>query len=336
MRPHLSEVFQGMNLYHVLYSYSRCYDVIKNWYESLLSVTTVLIKHEHNFNICIPFRTYPMYSLLATQQWNDFEKAAPYRIACLLLLLKSGADPNFDEVQFEVKYEEKCCRTAFGRPAYSSALHCMFHAVNEYSERLKDMFYVKKYLTKCTELLLKYNGNPNSFGRKREDSAETEELGNSLHCFCRTAVKTGIERQVLMLLLAYGADPLAKCDDLFPIELFFKLLIKEEFLAEETIKDEIENISLLFDSMPLHALRESRDTLVNTIRNNYSTIDADEKSRASLVQAAYDKHLSLTRSLKQTCIIEILTCCRRRVTNVLQLPLPKQLISDITGMSGSV
>jgi hypothetical protein len=48
------------------------------------------------------------------------------KIACLVVLLNSGASPNFDEIEFEMAHEREGIQTAFGRLAYSTALHCLF------------------------------------------------------------------------------------------------------------------------------------------------------------------------------------------------------------------
>ncbi|KAL4233476.1 hypothetical protein ACF0H5_008157 [Mactra antiquata] len=132
----LTSLFGGMNLYHVLYSY--CFSFKKTWYESFLAVTSVLLKHKQNPVCAIPFRTYPLYSLISHTPASDFGRTFPYIAACMVVLLNAGVDPNFNEVHFESEHEGKNVQTAFGRGAFPSALHCLYGNVKTLMRRFDD------------------------------------------------------------------------------------------------------------------------------------------------------------------------------------------------------
>lgn len=179
LRPDLSSLFGGMNLYHVLYSYSLSFD--KKWVESLPAVTAVLIRHGHSVMASIPFRTYPLYSLLCLYvKCFDMPDKLPYITACLVLLLNTGADPNFDEIEFEESTDNMNIQTAFGRLAFSTALHCLFgnivYCLSVYMDSIsKDL---GEMLQQCTELLLRHGSNLNQIGRVTDSGSR----GHSFPC----------------------------------------------------------------------------------------------------------------------------------------------------------
>ena len=79
-------LFGGMNLYHVLFAYSKTFE--ESWFESFVTVTSVLLRHNVDVNACRPSRTYPLYSLLRCTRISHMEKSAPFMLAALLLLLQ--------------------------------------------------------------------------------------------------------------------------------------------------------------------------------------------------------------------------------------------------------
>ncbi|XP_005089333.1 uncharacterized protein LOC101858981 [Aplysia californica] len=120
----VKKAFQGMNLFHVLYSYRSCRT--PNQYEAMVEITSVLLRHNQNVNACRPSRTFPLYSLLSHYPGGcSVDECAPYLIAALLVLVSAGADPNVDEILIEEKLRDPEQSTAFGRRPYSSAVHCL-------------------------------------------------------------------------------------------------------------------------------------------------------------------------------------------------------------------
>jgi hypothetical protein len=69
--------------------------------------------------------THDTDSFLQTKNLN-LDTDVTRIIACLVVLLNAGASPNFDEIEFEMAHEREGIQTAFGRLAYSTALHCLF------------------------------------------------------------------------------------------------------------------------------------------------------------------------------------------------------------------
>ncbi|KAK7107323.1 hypothetical protein V1264_015268 [Littorina saxatilis] len=210
-------LFGGMNLFHVLFAYSKSFE--ESWFESFVTVTSVLLRHHHDVNECRPSRTYPLYSLLRCTRIAKMKNSAPFVIAALLLLLQGGADPNFDERFVEEAVRDKEHNTAFGRQPYPSALHCLIDAAVNYMEEVTDAEHVIKYVYKCSELLLRHGADASYVGKYRDASGEERERrGNVLHVLCDAAPHLGrMDNTLLLLLLRHGADPDACVDGRFPL-----------------------------------------------------------------------------------------------------------------------
>nr|KAG5711117.1 hypothetical protein BaRGS_004761 [Batillaria attramentaria] len=211
-------LFGGMNLFHVLFAYSKSFE--ESWFESVVSVTSVLLRHGHDVNACRPSRTFPLYSLLRCTRISSMEKSAPYIMASLLLLLQASANPNFDEVFVEEAVRDKEHNTAFGRHAYPSALHCVMDAAVHYAEEVSDRESVPKYVYKCCELLLRHGADASYVG-KYSDTRDVTRRGNALHALADAASHIGrIDRTILLLLMRHGADPDECADGRYPLTAF--------------------------------------------------------------------------------------------------------------------
>ncbi|XP_062577317.1 uncharacterized protein LOC134239170 [Saccostrea cucullata] len=320
LRTDLSTLFEGMNLFHVLYSYTLSFD--KKWYERLLAVTTILIKHGHNVGASIPFRTYPLYSLLSHSACHDFDNSSNYIIACSLLLLNAGADPNFDELQFEKDFEDMRIRSAFGRCGFSSGLHCLFQTVEQYALQMQGYRYLKVYMSKCAAVLLKHRGNPNYVG---EIDNSRNQSGNSLHALSRTIVLTGVDDKLIKLLLQNGADPNLKIDDHFPLtvltEKLFELDSEDQCLLRAS---DVENIKVMINAMSPGTIQESLK-IMDQIEKDKEPFSHKQDKRMEVynkIKSYCMESVANVRSLKRMCMQRIFTMCDRKVPKVLKLPLP--------------
>lgn len=320
LRTDLSTLFEGMNLFHVLYSYTLSFD--KKWYERLLAVTTILIKHGHNIKASIPFRTYPLYSLLSHSACHDFDNSSNYIIACCLLLLNAGADPNFDELQFEKDFEDMRIRSAFGRSAFSSGLHCLFQTVELYAIQMQGYRYLKVYMSKCAAILLKHRGNPNHIG---EIDGSKNQSGNSLHALCRTIALTGVDNKLIKLLLQNGADPSLKIDNQYPITVMTgKLLELESDDQCQLRSSDMEHIRMLVNAMSPTAIQESLKIMDQT-EKEIETLPSKQDKRTEAynkVKKYCTELITNVWDLKKICVQRMFNICDRNVPNVLKLPLP--------------
>ena len=327
LRTDLSTLFEGMNLFHVLYSYTLSFD--KKWYERLLAVTTILIKHGHNVGASIPFRTYPLYSLLSHSACHDFDNSSNYIIACSLLLHNAGADPNFDEVQFEKDFEDMRIRSAFGRCAFSSGLHCLFQTVEQYANQMQGNRYLKIYMSKCAAVLLKHGCNPNHVG---EIDSSSQQLGNSLHALCRTAVFTGVDDKLIKLLLQNGADPSVKAGDEFPVTVLTKTLLELENENQCLLRtSDVDHVKVLINAMTQPVILESLAKM-EQMEKEMKTFPPPKSKQAEMysqVKKYCSGLVSGVWNLKRICMQKTFSLCDRKVPKVLKLPLPMALKMDI-------
>ena len=329
LKTNLSSLFEGMNLFHVLFSYSLSFD--KKWYERLLAVTTVLIKHGHNVGACIPFRTYPLYSLLSHSSCHDFENTAPYLIACMLLLLNAGADPNFDEAKLEEDMDELRIKSAFGRSGFSSAFHCLFISVDQYAKQMTENRYLKKYMSKCTETLLKHHADPNIVGIISEDP---EVRGNSLHGYLKLLPRTGIEEKMVLALLRHGADPDVHVDGHYPITTLIDSLTVD--LGETTCMLKQSDLDPIFEilNMMSHSSVVNASAIVTSIEKDRSDIQMGKRQREvfGALKSAITELASGVWSLRKLTSQQIVRCCGRQMDRVLKLPLPMPLKTKLLGL----
>ncbi|XP_060080244.1 uncharacterized protein LOC132559629 [Ylistrum balloti] len=328
LKPDISSLFGGMNLYHVLFSYSLSFK--KSWYESLLTVTTLLIKHSHDLSKCLPYRTYPLYSLLSHSSCHDLDNSSPYLLACLLVMLNAGADPNFDELEFEKELTKRKFNStaAFGRSAFSSAIHCLFDTIGKYSDQvqIEQKLSLRSHLGKCTEALLKHGADLNYVGRI-EDQCNT--YGNSLHCFCRIAPKIGLGWKMLKLLLRHGANPDAKIYGYYPLNVFFEHLLAYATTSDRSHVFGIEHSSFVMDSMAQSALRDSYEIFSN-MAASFDQPSSKHKRILAGIKTEYEKRISDVWTLRRWCVFTVWVSCGRKIDQAARLPLPKRLRDSIT------
>ncbi|RUS73196.1 hypothetical protein EGW08_019042 [Elysia chlorotica] len=209
------KVFQGMNLFHVLYTYSNCMTLTQ--YEAMVEITSILLRHGQDVNALRPSRTFPLYSLLSHRGAGcSMKQRSPFLLASLLLLLKAGADPNVDEILIEGKLRDAEHNTAFGRGPYSSAAHCLinnFHLLK--SNAFEDPLVtdnVDDYCYKCIELLLRHGADLGYLGNFKPylDSSvflpRYYHSGTVLHSLLSSRSVSFINYPILRLILLHGAD----------------------------------------------------------------------------------------------------------------------------------
>ncbi|XP_067674477.1 poly [ADP-ribose] polymerase tankyrase-1-like [Haliotis asinina] len=317
------DVFGGMNFFHVLFTYSYSFD--KTWYESLLAVTSVLLRHGHSVHAFRPSRTFPLYSLLSRTHFHDLERSAPYRIACLLLLLNSRADPNFDEIKIEELVNENEYETAFGRKAYPSALHSLFDTLATYVADDCELDTVHKFMYKSTEILLNHGADVNYIGNTGQN-----RYGTSLHALADTSRRLGFHKQTLHLLLRRGADPNIHTDCL-PLSYFCEVFYGDVTnLTKDTTFQKLADsrrLEPLLKGMTMKSLQETEQY----IRQLKEDVEKNSCGNACLgvILEEIETYTRHVWSLKRSCMQIIWAQIGRKVINFGCLPLPLALKTDI-------
>lgn len=324
----LVSLFSGMNLYHVMYSYSLSFK--KEWYESLLTVTSILLKHKQSPVCTIPFRTYPLYSLLSHTPASDFGKSYPYIVACMVVLLNAGVDPNFNEIVFESEHEQLRIQTAFGRSSYCSALHCIYDNVTTLLRQFQDdTTNIRRFVTKCTETLLRHGIEPSIKGTIGEISDSL--VGNALHAFLKICIVLGLDERSIVtfrLLIQNGSDPNESDSGIFPLNTFCsEILIHPEMFeklpkCEENTQQEyiLEVVVTLVDCMTVSSVNDARK-----VNYDGKPTNQQQKRLFKLCKDEIQKSSSAVRSLLVLCRLAILKSCGFKSVKVVELPVPVAL-----------
>nr|KAG5686087.1 hypothetical protein BaRGS_021339 [Batillaria attramentaria] len=228
----LKGIFKGINFYHVLYTFSASYG--KGAYGRLPEATRVLINRGHDVQAKVPPRTYPLYTLITHSFVYHEYPFTEFYMECMKLLLENGADPNFDEVQFEKHIlQQKGIKFAAGRNAYSSALHCLMETVEAYASLLSSPALAVKFVEDCAEILVRHSANIEKVGRIGDSRSELQ--GNVLHQYAKSSVLIGVDRSIIRMILRYGAEPGVKIRGKYAINVYFDTLF--EALALCTVID---------------------------------------------------------------------------------------------------
>ena len=330
--PRLTTLFRGMNLYHVLFSYSLSFK--KEWYESLLTVTTVLLKHRQNPMCSVPFCTYPLYSLLSHTPASDFGKSFPYIIACLVLLLNAGVDPNFNEVEFEEENRPQNIQSAFGRSAYASSFHCLFETTGQYTKQFKDeQMNIKRYLTKCVDTLVKHNADPNIYGPVGDDGL----CGNALHAFMNIILSVGVDNKTVAIfktLIHKGADVNGCPTETFPINILYSNVLSTP-KAFEVVNNKAEQeftehfkdiVTTLLDRMQFSSVLKA-----SKVELDGKPIQDFQRKMFKYLKDDLNKRANAVWSMKQLCKTEIVQYCHRNTERILKLPIPAPLKQFLCG-----
>lgn len=333
--PSLTSLFSGMNLYHVLYSYSLSFR--KEWYESLLTITSVLLKYKQSPVSNVPFRTYPLYSLLSHTPASDFGKSSPYVVACMVVLLNAGVDPNFNEVEFEAAHESLNIQTAFGRSAHSSALHCLYDNVSTLLRHFEDdTINIRRFVTKCTETLLRHGVDLSIKGPIGDKPNIVN--GTALHAFLKVFILLGLDERSITtfrLLIQNGSDPNDNGEGRYPLNTFL-----DEILVRS---DKFEKIPKCDENALVDYTREVVVTLLDnmTMSSTYNACKLElggkptnelQRKLFKMSKDEMQKRASVVFNLKSLCRLIILKACDWKSTKVIELPIPmtfKKFINSV-------
>lgn len=358
----IKNVFQGMNLFHVLYSYSCCLSLKQ--YESMVKITSSLIKNGHNVNAKSPSRTFPLYSLLCHPITGiAVEECSPYLINCLLLLLQAGADPNMDEIVFEDTVEDVERNAAFGRQPYSSALNCILSNLpvlksNE-SKTSSLNSPVEKYALSCIDLLLKHGstcGNSNQFQSNPSDCFTASKFynsGSALHLLVSTRPMGAISFSIVQQLLHYGTDadlqgtwhmprvstPLTYALNVLPFSLWSlplpntpselknNILNDNDFKLFKYISQRMSESSLIkaYKEFQINIAKLKNLAKENNTLVTLQKIHLDESPIYVKICEVFEKSTHTAWLLQRCCAHTIWRACSMHISNVQILPIPVPL-----------
>ncbi|XP_013063545.2 uncharacterized protein LOC106052664 [Biomphalaria glabrata] len=355
----VKKAFQGMNLFHVTFTYSCC--LTDQQYEAMVETTKVLIKHNQNVNSMQPSRTFPLYSILSHSLAGiRMEECSHFLIDIVRILLKARADPNIDEIRMEEESKDSEESTAFGRQPYSSAVNCLLSNIpvlkrNESFTQIA-VKSVDQYSYYCIKLLLKHGadllhtGKFFSFSSNEGSLTDEYHHGTSLHLMMSTRPVGQLSFSVLRLLLHSGinadacgawsmpfyVEAIKYALNILPLSLWSQSITHPHSMtpfSDEDLKCFIYISKFMSQSSLVGAYKEFLDAVefFRALAKENNTLEITERfyfeNNQMLLQIIkqYDKVTKEPWTLQHCCSNIIWQHCKRKKKSVLALPIPAPL-----------
>ncbi|GFO14768.1 hypothetical protein PoB_004127300 [Plakobranchus ocellatus] len=200
-------LFEGTNLYHILYSQS----VVSNRrYELMPEMTRALISAREDVNAHDKPLTYPIYTLINCSFNITVGKQIFYFIECLNLLLEAHANPHFDEMK-QIKNSPR--PIMFGRQPFRSAISCVFESAKNSLNFFESTYWSKLFMKKFITTIEMYDLTPRRV------------LNNPLFDYMDSVCSLGLDRTIVKCLLRYGSNPDHKMGGKYPVNVYFDQLL---------------------------------------------------------------------------------------------------------------
>lgn len=321
-------IFNGVNFYHTLFSFSSVQSFGKEGYARLPKVTEVLLKHRHDVKKKEPANTYPLYSLIKNSLCLDNYTWTQYYMDCVQLLLQAGANPNFDEAKYERQRLKTGAKSIVGRNAYSSAIHCLLDTVESYAETLDSKALAAKFVIQCAELLCHNDANINQIG---QITRKNSTMGTVLHQFAKTSVQIGVDLDILKFLLRQGANADVCVDgkyvlNIFTDELFEKLKETSPHLKQ---KDRMPDVKRMLDILNHMSRGAIRDTL-RILKNDHARNPPPQtKIYIGVISKELEYHIKHIKPLRKLVAQAVWVFCQRKANSVHSLPTTAKLKTEI-------
>ena len=315
------DMFNKMNFYHMLYTFSNMSSFGSDGYRRLPEVTRILIKHKYDVKRSSPPNTYPIYSLIKNSVCiHDYVNTRHY-VSCLRYLIEAGADPNFDETVAEKRLNERGIKTEHGRMSYSSGMHCLLETIECFSEYLESKNLAVRFVTQMAEVLIQANARLNGVGRLSGN--DCNRYGTVLHQFARSSVKLGVDTDIFKYLLRQGADANAReTNGKYVINTFIDTLFPslKEFSCREKPTEHMEDVETML-SLSLFMTRACVKETLAILKKDYA------KGTPQHLKRYYDRAVELLDArvkevwpLKRLCRTLIWNLCERDANKVKALP----------------
>ncbi|BFY98333.1 hypothetical protein BsWGS_01373 [Bradybaena similaris] len=306
-------LFDGVNLYHVLYTQSLMTDYR---YEMLPIMTSVLISNNVDVNAHKVYSTFPLYTLINCAFHVSIEKQIFYFLKCLKMLLDSKANPHYDELRDE---RFTCTGQSFSRKAYSSAINCILLNAVDSTHFLPNIRSCKLYMKKLISLVTTY------------DRTNRRTLNDVLFNYMDTVCVFGIDRYIVRCLLRYGANPDFNAGNKYAINVYFnnilpylaKFEVEHSFDAHE---NEVRALMAICNRMTYKCLKDAQLIFLNE-----NLLQCPVQALPLIRHFSYELNeiLMSPRSLLAIVAQFIWLRFRRNDRRVKELPLPDDLIACI-------
>lgn len=318
-------LFKNINFFHVLYTFSATYG--KGAYGRLPQATEVLIRRGHDVQAKVPPRTYPLYTLITHSFCYHEYPFTEFYLECMKMLLDSGADPNFDEVEFEKQIlERKGIKFAVGRNAYSSALHCLLETVETYASLLSSPALAVKFVMTCADILIQRAADVEKVGRIGD--ARSDLQGDVLHQYAKSSVFLGVDQSILRSFLRYGAEPGLKIRGKYAINVYFDKLfeaLSQCLVIDLNHKYEADSRLMLDCLCDLMTPREIKDAHHIFHHTHAGATSEMVKPYVKMVGAELKRRSKIVRPLRGLAAWRVWKLCCKRADLVRDLPVTVEI-----------
>ncbi|XP_035828949.1 uncharacterized protein LOC118478800 [Aplysia californica] len=307
-------LFEGTNLFHILYSQSLIADYR---YEVMPEMTRVLIACGEDVNSRKAPRTYPMYTLIKCAFNITVGQQIFFYIECLEILLDAKANPHYDEIQGE-KCASKACFSV-SRKGYTSAIQCVMENARESVNFFESSYWSKLFMKKIVTTI------------ESRDRTTRRVLNNVLFEYMDAVISLGLNRTILRTLLRYGANPDSQLDGRYAMNVFFDNVLP--YLTRFQVIDSYERYQTELSHLVLMCRAMSQTNLKEAFM-----IFLDDHLLTTPIQGlpvcryfCYLAHgmLRAPRSLKDEVSLWLWKRLKRNERLVKKLPVSSEIISFI-------
>ncbi|KAK0070438.1 ankyrin repeat and death domain-containing protein 1B isoform X2 [Biomphalaria pfeifferi] len=202
-------LFDGVNLFHVLYSQS----LLSNYrYELMPEMTRVLLSCKENVNAHNIPRTFPMYTLISCAFNISQMKQIYYYLECLTILLEAKANPHYSEERAEKDFA-KNSGLSFTRKSFSSAITCILESAKGSLDYFEKPYFSKMFVKKFITTIETF------------DKTKRMILYDVLFDYVKYSNIFGLDKSIIKSLMRYGANPDSKRAGKYAVNAYFDIIL---------------------------------------------------------------------------------------------------------------
>ncbi|XP_059163390.1 uncharacterized protein LOC131946556 [Physella acuta] len=308
-------LFDGENLFHVLYSQS----LISNYrYEMLPEMTRVLISCKENVNAHNINRTFPLYTLITCAFNITAVKQIYYYIDCLVMLLEAKANPHYCEEKAE-KDGVKCSGSSFTRKSYSSAISCILECAKTSMGFFEKTSWSKQFMKKFITAI------------EYHDRSKRTILKEVLFDYTNVAHFLGLDRGIIKALLRFGANPDHKRNGKFAVNVYFDNILPyltkfEVINSYDHYLNELSDLMYMCRGMSHQCLHEALKIFLD---DHLLVTPIQALPICRYFSYLINEMIKTPRSLVELTAQEIWIYLGRNKTRVTSLSLPEDILALI-------
>lgn len=334
----VKRALNSVNPFHVVYLCSTSFrqpgirnpDELSRRNRCLAEVTSCLIDRGFDVNARLPICTYPLYSLITAlvhEKDNNPTRVPVYHIEALEVMLRAGADGNFDEARYLQETASEDIGLS-GRDASTSVLNCYFICLQSCDTWRP---HIMEHLDRLCLMLLENGADADyvdAYGR-----APLHDLMQAMASQHATGHMHADLSTMSRMLLYFGADPNRRSaeEGEYPVELYFtKILAVMGGLFAFRRWKESNNIpqvlNLLYFMNSDDANAAYRSILASLVN---AKTDGMPDEVLNEISELMNDYIYRVKSLEELARLALWKAASRKIEKLRQLRMPKAFLSSI-------